>query len=833
VFRAVFKHDKKGNLQDLQDNVIPHDDPQKFAKAIHLKDIHLEKGMQCADCHFDLDVHGNGKLYGDPRAATTIECIDCHGTIDARPNLITTGNGGKVDLNKSVTPWGPRFMWEGKRLFQRSTMSPDARWEVPQTRDTIDPASPKYNAKSRYAKTLQRDANTWGDVPEKRDANGACPDLAHDNRNISCQVCHSSWATTCFGCHLPMRANQRVAANKFEGLITRNYTPYNPRVVRDDVFQLGIDATYKNHRLAVLRSSSAVIVGSQNGQREWVYSQQQTVSAEGYSGQAYNPHFPHTTSGKGTTKNCTDCHLSKDNDNNAWMASMLGFGAGTVNFFGRFAYVGEGKRGLEAVAWTEQNEPQAALGSHLHKLAYPDNYKKHEANKSQLKEAYHHHGKEILDLTLRGEYLYTANGEDGFEVFDVANIDNKGFSERITSTPVSPLGQRTHIRTKYATSVTLPSTLGVDPTRLPFPTNSLVELDPKNQPGKMVEIYTGNEEQKVSLIYAWVFITDREEGLVMTTVATLVDGNPDNNFLDKDLKIIHFNPDGKLSGAMHSYMAGTNLFVVGKNGFFALGLNNTQLVAPVVLGELSEGLKNPRHVAVQFRYAFVCDDDGLKVIDISNPSQPKLIPGAFVALKQAGRLYVARTYAYVPNGAEGLAIIDIENPEKPKLYEMFNASGALNDTRAVQIGSVNASMFAMVADGRNGLRVLQMISPDTVPGHMGFSPRPNPKLIATYPTHGEAVAVSRGLDRDRVVDETGNQTVVFGRRGSRPFNFAEMKKFYRHADGSEYRTEDVSNASRELKTKAGNSLDEPRMNQPEPETLLIQPRSERLMRRGE
>jgi len=33
--------------------------------------------------------------------------------------------------------------------------------------------------------------------------------------------------------------------------------------------------------MAVIRSSSAVVVGSQNQNREWVYSQQQTVSAEG------------------------------------------------------------------------------------------------------------------------------------------------------------------------------------------------------------------------------------------------------------------------------------------------------------------------------------------------------------------------------------------------------------------------------------------------------------------------------------------------------------------------------------------------------------------------
>ena len=78
-----------------------------------------------------------------------------------------------------------------------------------------------------------------------------------------------------------------------EGIMVRNYTQYNFQVLRDDVFMLGIDATVKKHRIAPVRSSSAVIVGSQNANREWLYSQQQTISAEGYSGQAFNPHFPH------------------------------------------------------------------------------------------------------------------------------------------------------------------------------------------------------------------------------------------------------------------------------------------------------------------------------------------------------------------------------------------------------------------------------------------------------------------------------------------------------------------------------------------------------------
>ena len=45
---------------------------------------------------------------------------------------------------------------------------------------------------------------------------------------------------------------------------------------------------------------------------------------------------------------------------------------------------------------------------------------------------------EILQVQARGEYLYAACGEDGLRVFDIAFIDHKGFSERITTAPVSP-----------------------------------------------------------------------------------------------------------------------------------------------------------------------------------------------------------------------------------------------------------------------------------------------------------------------------------------------------------------------------------------------------------
>jgi hypothetical protein len=102
---------------------------------------------------------------------------------------------------------------------------------------------------------------------------------------------------------------------------------------------------------------------------------------------------------------------------------------------------------------------------------------------------------------------------------------------------------------------------------------------------------------------------------------------------------------------------------------------------------------------------------------------------------------------------------------------------------------VDASAFAFVADGSNGLRVLQILSPEDSPNSYGFSPRPTPKLIATYRTDGPALAISKGVDRDRAADESGNQLAVFGRRGARPFNHEEAEQLYLR-DGETYSVTD-------------------------------------------
>src|SRR5208337_1011591 len=127
---------------------------------------------------------------------------------------------------------------------------------------------------------------------------------------------------------------------------------------------------------------------------------------------------------------------------------------------------------------------------------------------------------------------------------------------------------------------------------------------------------------------------------------------------------------------------------------------------------------------------------------------------------------------------------------RPVVDQVYSADGCINDLSDVKLGITNASEFAYLADGCNGMRVVQLTSPET-PGSIGFSPRPVPRLIATFPMPkgGRALAISKGVDRDRAVDESGNQLAVFGRIGGRPLNLKEQQSMYLH-DGKLWRVSD-------------------------------------------
>jgi hypothetical protein len=822
VFKAVFKKDRHGNLLDHEGRHVgqasgpalgeavalpsrikeqyredaPSAPPARDGLPVHMLDIHMERGMHCVDCHFSQDVHGNGRLQMEVRAAIEIQCIDCHGTAEKRATLLTSGPASYTsgpsgrDLRTLRTRSGERrFEVVGGRLYQNSMVEPDLRWEVTQTADTIDPGNRQYNEKSRLAKTVRfgpGGAFEWGDLPA-----GGEPECAHANGKMSCIACHSSWNPSCFGCHLPQKANVKRPALHNEGDVTRNLVAYNFQTLRDDVFMLARDGDVTGNRIGPARSSCAIHVGSYNGNRESIYVQQQTISGEGLSGIAFSTNVPHTVRGGPTvwpdgpdkgrpiapeanlpghaeTKSCSDCHVSADEDNNAVTAQLLMQGTNYTNFIGRYAWVAAGEHGLAAVMVTEREEPQAVKGSTLHKLAYPDRYREFvETDHRILDHAHEHPGRdigeglapklhklkpEVLSIQARGEFLYAACGEAGLRVFDIAFIDHKGFSERIVSAPVSPLGQQLYVRTAYATAVAAPTTLAPDPTR--------THRDE-------------NREQAVHPMYAYIYVTDLHEGLILVGAGTLLDGNPLNNFLERE---VTYNPNGLLKGARSISIAGTYAYVGCDAGLVVLDLADPKHPRVVsVIG--APHIRGLRSFQVQFRYAYAVDHEGIKVFDVTDLAHPA--PVASLPLEDARSIYLARTYAYVAAGKRGLVILDIERPGSPRIDQIYNAAGCINDAHDVKLGITYTSLFAYIADGHNGLRVVQLTSPET-PGNQGYSPRPTPCLVASFPIphEGKALAISEGVDRDRAVDEAGNQIGVFGRVGARPLNREEQQRLY-------------------------------------------------------
>jgi hypothetical protein len=652
-----------------------------------------------------------------------------------------------------------RFEWRGDTLIQRSAVTPGLEWEVSQVKDSITPGNAHYNPKAARAKTMAKDSENqrWGpDIPWAM--------LAHSDDKMECYTCHTPWTTSCGGCHLPIEANAKTERHRYEGGETRNFATYNPQVLREDIFMLGWRGASEGGKMAPVRSSSALVLSSTNSNREKIYVQQPPIAASGYSSQAMNPHYPHTER-KTETKTCSDCHLAKEGDNNAIIAQTLGFGTQFINFAGLNAWVGT-ERGVAAIEVTEWDEPQAVIGSYLHRYAYPKWYSEHLGRNRTLRRISAISGDAARCVQMRGEYVFSAEGKRGLRVLDAASIANKGVSQKLISAPFSPLGHNTQVKTANATCVALATTQPVHP--------------PRNE-GELMR--KANLEQPFLPIYNFAVITDSIEGLVLVDINTLADGEFRNNFLRR---FVTWNPDGKLTGARYLTIAGNLAYVATSRHVVIADLSTPR--DPKIVAEIP--FEEPRAISLQFRYLFVTTARGFEVVDVTSPNRPRKLPAATVLLANAGGFTVARTYAYVANGPEGMAIIDVKRPHAARLFKKWNADGSLVDSRDVMIASTNASLFAYVADGTGGLKIVQLTSPSSQPNFYGFSPEPRPELIALRPTRFAALSLSRPLERDRAVDESGGQVAVFGRRGSRPFNLQEMQRLYLNDDGEPWYVED-------------------------------------------
>ncbi len=139
--------------------------------------------------------------------------------------------------------------------------------------------------------------------------------------------------------------------------------------------------------------------------------------------------------------------------------------------------------------------------------------------------------------------------------------------------------------------------------------------------------------------------------------------------------------------------------------------------------------------------AFVANgEDGLLVLDISNPSQPIRV-GSLATSGQARGIQVVGNLAYVVHLFSGLQIFDVSNPGTPVRLGGYDTPG---QGLAVAVSGTTAA----IADGNRGLQLVDVSNPSA------------PVLLSAYDTPENAEDVKISGSRAFVADGSGGLQII-------------------------------------------------------------------------
>lgn len=117
----------------------------------------------------------------------------------------------------------------------------------------------------------------------------------------------------------------------------------------------------------------------------------------------------------------------------------------------------------------------------------------------------------------------------------------------------------------------------------------------------------------------------------------------------------------------------------GTAGFFSVDVSNVSF--PVVLDSIVIPWGQSRDVAVHSGYAFVAHYDGLKVVDISNPSNLNVVASIGSGYNSID-IDIANDRVFLGKTGGGVDVIDVSTPNQPSpLFAIPNSSGTTWDIK--------------------------------------------------------------------------------------------------------------------------------------------------------
>lgn len=714
--------------------------------AVRLQDIHIERGFNCVDCHIGNDVHGDGQIYTRNWDSIQLECEDCHGTNDTEPSLVFSGPNGGDDMQSARydTPFGKKWFEkiDGK-LIQHSRVDPNLSWTVPvltkpkdnasayahrQPLETFDPALDHGTEVCQAfvnENTCSAANCSWDGAAckgfERKYAHVAEPT---EKGGLECYSCHSSWQPNCLTCHLKMDVGQPKqeiwwgdddVEDVFFQLFSYTRSP----------FYLGHSGNTEGNRIATHRSTmqlnftaTATVKGLAGLQ---LAESAMFSTKENLSSMVSNPYFPHTVRTQ-ETKSCARCHTLEDAagrvQNDHMITEATAQGTGRYQNVGDWAVVATGA-GLDLLD-LKKEAPINGVPNATNFITFPGfdfSDKNGVAAEKRRRVSF------PLDtdddaavvnpafdvVLLRGVSVANGSGDvtdvaivahgTGVSVVDVFGRDNNDFGRDGAGN--SLFGVLTG--GAAGTNVNNPA--------LGFPPIEIARIESLGAV-RSVDVVDAAASQSTTFIGVTdeeLFVLDFRNALDVNTATGL---NGSLNLLDPD--------------AGNDPNTDEDNFVDGGSG------NDSAAQGSVIVGSLPHGLDAPTQVQLYGRFAFVTHAEGLAVFQIGerDGKVADIDLGAplaqlvnFETRRPALDLAVSGRFAFVATGEGGVEVFDVG----PVVYPLFVGRGDTTplpvNTTSIATALVNLQQPAdsrgvalwgsrlVVADGRNGVRILDVSAP--------------------------------------------------------------------------------------------------------------------------
>jgi LVIVD repeat-containing protein len=703
--------------------------------AVRLMDIHLEKGMECVDCHFYQDLHGDGNIYTRNWDTIEIECQDCHGTAKKLATLETSGPNGGNDLTKSFDENGTPFFEirsDGSRI-QRSRVRDGLSWRIPQVKEAITRGNEHFN-QDAFESMGQRSADNR-------------KEFAHINKSrqkgtLECYTCHNAATPQCFACHYSQDYFPKIVSGerlKTDGTLRRNdqqqmeiwmgekFVPF-PNffffgIVRSP-FLLGTNGDTEFNKLSPFRSIMQlnVSVGGPNGDTlventSFTATTHDLVTGDRpRSGSTLNPYMPHTVRLK-ETKDCDVCHTLRDNNgdivNNNLLAGTYGLGTGRYHDPGDWVFAPLQGPKPSLLLMDIKQEQKFIVDN-----AKPDEKKlvnnpfpgfnvdnKNDGKDGKLRKVEFDGSEDGVpfvdprdtalirnytakDHKIRGRDLaFVADGAGGLKIVLVTARDGAQIAKTERRTELADAG-----KDPDATAESIRVNLGPTLRLGDSPTN-IGSLATTNAQG--VDVVSSDLSDE------FVYVADGQAGIKVVRIHEIFTAGP---------QIVGQVDTPGFANKVR--IEGNFLFVAdGPAGLTVVDVTNRN--NPVIVKTINTG-GDARDIAVYGVFAFIANgNNGMAVVDISNESNPKFVttfnPGGVI--NDARGLDYADNRVYLADGQNGMRIIDIAVPAKPELLLTVNRdeNGKLiDDAESVAMATVPFRTFAMLSDGRNGLHAINV-----------------------------------------------------------------------------------------------------------------------------